>query len=203
MKLYSLLAILFFAGTAVQAQQLNTEFKVTKIVPTLQASPNYSGAGYDKRGAKPGSWLEVEVAFDWLPKLRDPLYLDDVTVNYYILLNAVSKDAPKGVLLSGSVAHVNVAQGKDARSVMFVSPQAIAKFFAGKVPTNAAQAVQDVGITISKGGELVAEGSWKGKGQWWTLPIYKAAPGFLLNKTQTPFAPLSWDYFQEVKPANP
>lgn len=203
MKLYSLLAILLIAGTAAQAQQLNTEFKVAKIVPSLQNSPNSSNSGYDKRGSKPGAWLEVEVAFDWLPRLKEPLYLDDVTVNYYVLLNAATKEAPKGVLLSGTVAHVNVPQGKDARSVMYVSPQAIAKFFNGKPPTNPAQAVQDIGITISKGGELVAEGSWKGKGQWWTLPIYKAVPGALLNKSQTPFAPLAWDYFQEVKSSNP
>jgi hypothetical protein len=43
----------------------------------------------------------------------------------------------------------------------------------------------------------VAEGSWKGKGQWWST--MQQVNGYVLNKNETPFAPLAWDYYEAIK----
>lgn len=199
-------AILLTLGLvlSVQAQQQTTtgEFVIGSITPALQSSPNFSGVQYDKRGAKPRSWLEVEVAFEYTPKKKDEKYAGEVTVNYYILLkNANLNKDRKPTLLTGTVTHVDVPSvgmgGKNLHSVAYVSPQSLARFFDGKAPANAAQAVQDVGVTISAGGQIGAEKSWQGKGAWW--PQYQATSGAVLNKNETPFAPLQWDYYEAVK----
>jgi len=194
-----LAAAVFLCGTPVFAQQANTDYKIVKIDPSFVDSPTYSGPRYDKRGAKAGSWLEVEVTFEWQPRMKDPKYTDELTFNYYILLNNRSATIPQPTLLSGSVTHVNIPQGRDLHSVVYVSPRALERFFDGKPPGNAQQAVFDVGVTISKQGQVVAEASWKSKtGAWW--PQYQQTPGFVLNKSETPFAPLAWDYYEAIKP---
>jgi len=173
------------------------EFSVSKIDFALQESPKMSGSGYDKKVTRPSSWLEVEVTFDWTPRTAEPLYLDDLTVNYYILLNNKNKDFPQGALLVGSVNHVNVGQGKELKSVMYVAPRSLERFFGGKIPNTANQTVAGIGVTITKAGQVVAESSTSGKGQWWTT--YQQTQGYVLNKSETPFAHLAWDYFEAVK----
>ncbi len=118
-------------------------------------------------------------------------------MNYYVLLNNKSKEHPQGTLLTGSVTHAAIPQGKGMNSVMYVSPRTLERFFGGKSPTTAPAAVVDVGVTITKQGATVAEGSWKGRGQWWST--LQQVTGYVLNKNETPFAPLAWDYYEAIK----
>jgi hypothetical protein len=191
-------AVLLVAAQSSPAQQ-NTEFKITKVEPTFVESPNYSGPRYDKRGAKAGSWLEVEVTFEWLPKLKEPKYTEELAANFYILLNNKSQQFPQGALLTGTVNMMSIPQGKDLRTVVYLSPRTLERMFDGKAPTNAAQTVIDVGVTLSKQGQVVATTSWKStSGEWW--PKFQQTPGYVLNKNETPFAPLAWDYYEAIKP---
>jgi hypothetical protein len=181
------------------AQQANTEFKITKITPDLVTTPeyNFSFGPKGKKVAKNKNFLEVEVSFDWQPRAAKPEFLDELTFNYYILLNNKDRENPQGTLLVGSVTHVAIPQSKALNSVMYVSPRTLERFFAGKVPGTAAAAITDVGVTITKQGQLVADFSWKGKGQWWSS--MQQVPGYVLNKNETPFAPLAWDYYEAIK----
>lgn len=184
---------------AAHAQQANTELQVVKITPELVTTPeyNFSFGPKGKKVAKNKDFLEVEVTFDWQPRAAKPEFLDEVTINYFILLNNKDRENPQGTLLVGSVTHVAIPQSKGLNSVMYVSPRTLERFFAGKIPGTSTAAVIDVGITITKQGQLVADGSWKGKGQWWST--MQQVAGYVLNKNETPFAPLAWDYYEAIK----
>lgn len=199
LKLLPQLLCAAIVATAVPAvAQLNTEFQITKVEPAFLPSPTYSGPRYDKRGSKAKDWLEVEVTFDWKPRAKEPLYTDELTFNYYILLKNESKDAPKGTLLIGSVTHVSIPQDKNMHSVVYVSPRTLERFFGGRVPGTAGAAVAAVAVTISNQGQIVAESAGGTfKSQWWTS--FQQTPGYVLNKSQTPFAPLEWDYYEAIK----
>jgi len=192
-----------FFGVCIPAvAQLNTEFRISKVEPALIESPTYSGPRFDKRVTKPQVWLEVEVTFDWQPRLKEPKYTDELTFNYYILLKAKTPQAPNGVLLVGSVTHASIPQGRDMHSVVYVSPRSLERFFDGRVPATASAAVEVAAVTISKQGQGVAEfsgGSFKP--QWWAS--FQQTPGFVLNKNETPFGPLAWDYYEAIKPKSP
>lgn len=194
------LLALVFAIFAAQAQaQLNTEFQIVSITPDLVTTPDYS-ISYgpkNKRVTKNKDFVELEVSFDWQPKAKEPKFLDDLTVNYYVLLNNKSKEYPKGALLTGSVTHTAIPQAKGLNSVMYISPRTLERFFDGKAPASANAAIVDVAVTITKQGQLVAEKSWKGKGQWWSS--LQQITGYVLNKNETPFAPLAWDYYEAIK----
>ncbi len=193
------------------AQTQNTGFEITKITPELVQSPaiSFTGGPTGKSKGKSKGFLAVETAFDWQPKEKKPAFLDELTVNYYILLankGADPENPQAETLLTGSVTHVSIPQEKDLKSVIYVSPRTLEKFFAGKMPATFANLLKDVGVTITRGGEVVAQGSWKSdirhKTPWWesSTPPMTPTPGLLLNKNQTPFAPLVWDYYEEVKP---
>jgi hypothetical protein len=187
------------AAATVIAQPVNTEFNIVKISPDLVTTPEYSFnyGPKNKKVARNKDFLEVEVSFDWQPKNAKPEFLDELTFNYYILLNNKSRENPKGTLLTGSVTHIAIPQAKAMNSVMYISPRTLERFFEGKSPTTASAAVIDVGVTITKQGQLVAEASWKGRGQWWSE--LQQVSGYVLNKSETPFAPLAWDYYEAIK----
>ena len=187
------------AAATVIAQPVNTEFNIVKISPDLVTTPEYSFnyGPKNKKVARNKDFLEVEVSFDWQPKNAKPEFLDELTFNYYILLNNKSRENPEGTLLTGSVTHVAIPQAKAMNSVMYISPRTLERFFEGKSPTTASAAVIDVGVTITKQGQLVAEASWKGRGQWWSE--LQQVSGYVLNKSETPFAPLAWDYYEAIK----
>jgi hypothetical protein len=195
------LFLLVYALVAAQAgaQQLSRDFQITKLTPDMVTTPEYnvSFGPKNKKVPKNKDWLEVEVAFDWQPKDKKPEFLDELTFNYYILLDNKSRENPQGTLLTGSVTHVAIPQARAMHSVMYVSPRTLERFFEGKIPGTAASAVIDVGVTITKQGQLVAESSWKGRGQWWTT--LQQVTGYVLNKNETPFAPLAWDYYEAIK----
>ena len=87
--------------------------------------------------------------------------------------------------------------GRDLFSVMYVSPRSISRIMDNKPVTNVA--IQNAAVQILKGGQVVAEKSMKGTGQWWTQG--QSLTGLLINKNETPFAPLYWDRYEAIKPA--
>lgn len=188
-----------FCAANATARAADRDFAVVKITPDLVTTPEYSVnfGPKNKRIAKNKEFLEVEVSFDWQPKDKNAKFLDEITLNYYILLNNKSRENPDGTLLAGSVTHVAIPAAKALNSVMYISPRTLERFFEGKMPTGASAALTDIGVTITKQGQLVAEGSWKGRGQWWSA--MQQVNGYLLNKSETPFAPLVWDYYEAIK----
>jgi len=203
----TLVALFAAAATPLLAQQSQSGIEVTKIESTFEKTPVYNiGVGPKRNTGASKDWLMVEVEFTYEPKSpSDPQFLDDLTFNYYIALNNKSARNPQETLLTGSVTHVAIPVGKGLRSVVFVSPRTLERFFDGKPPANANQAVASVGVTVTRGGLIVGElsvGAGKGVQQWWTR-FQQAPPGYVLNKNETPFAPLFGDYYEAIRAKAP
>ena len=194
-----LLSVLFFSPSPALAQQSSKDFEILKITPDLTTTAEYSVSfgPKNKKVPKNKEWLELEVSFSWQPKATKPEFLDELTFNYYILLNNKSRENPGVTLLTGTVTHVAIPQAKGLNSVMYVSPRTLERFFEGKIPSTASSAITDVGVIITKQGQTVAEARWKGRGQWWSA--LQQVNGYVLNKNETPFAPLAWDYYEAIK----
>ena len=188
--------------------QINTEFLIKKIEPSMVESPQITASGYRKQTqGRPSQWLEVDVTFEREEVSGAPKFSDEVTVDFFILLNNAAHTADrKPTLLTGSTTLADIPFAKGLHSAAFVSPQALARFFDGKVPTTINQVVTDVGVTLSGSTGLAAIGSSKGtvdakKGEgWWGAESDASkVAGRVLEKSQTPFAHLAWDYYQPSK----
>lgn len=176
-----LLALSSFSAFGQRAQ-----YAIMKIAPAVDLTPQYSFTFGPSEHPAPRSqqWLEVEVNFqstvDWT---------DELTVNYFILL--------AGQCLTGSVTHIDIPKGRDLYSVMYVSPRTIARILNGAQLSS--QDIQDVGVQLVSKGQVLTTKSFKARGdqQWWqNLP---QVPGKVLNKDQTPFAPILWDRYEQIK----
>jgi hypothetical protein len=164
----------------------------------MPLTPGISSDAVPKASGAAKKWMAIEVWFSWKPRLIKDKYSDDLVFNYYVLLSNRSATNPTGTLLSGQVIHSDIpANEPDLKSVMYISPRTLERFFDGRMPTSKETAIVDIGVTISKQGQVVASKSFKGSGNWWSL--YKPTDGYLLNKTETPFAPLYWNYYEAAK----
>jgi hypothetical protein len=179
-------------------KEINGEFLGSPDIP-----------GYAKKGSsgKKAQWLEVDVKFDMPQKDKDgPKFGDELTVNYFILLN--NKDASedgKATLLTGAITHVDIHFDKDLHVGAFVSPQTLARFFNDKTPNTANQALINIGVTISDSSGEIARKQMNGdlspdKTPWWENPDkYNVVSDRVLSKDATPFAHLAWDYYLPLK----
>ncbi len=185
MKANSLLRLFIFSVLIACAQiGAAADFQITKITKNLISTPDFSyGGGGQYRINQRDRWLEVEVEF-----IAAPDWTDELTFKYYILFN--------GNLLTGEVTHVNIPAGRENRSVMYVSPRALTRF--GNNRPIVANSFQNIAVQIVQGGAVKDELSLaRAPAQW-----FAAMPqisGFVLNKNETPFAPLYWDRYEQIK----
>ena len=181
--------------------QVNTEFQITKIDPQLVTTPMVSYSGATQKPNPLKKWLEIETSFLWQPRSLNDKFTDEVVFNYYVLLANKSATNPTGSLLTGQAAHASIpakqVEAKDLKTVIYLSPRSILRLFDGKEPSSPASAIVDIGVTITCKGQIVAEKSFKGTGAWW--PQFQQTGGYLLDKSDTPFAPLNWDYYETFK----
>jgi hypothetical protein len=178
-------AIVPFLAGAAQAQTRGADFQLTKITKNLISTPQFTYTGAEQYQANLNDrWLEVEVQF-----VAAPDFTDELTFKYFILLN--------GKLLTGEVTHVNIPAGRENRSVMYVSPRALARLIGKGVLTP--NSVQNIAVQIVQKGAMKDELSFtRAPGQWYAgLP---AISGVVLNKNETPFAALYWDRYEQIKP---
>lgn len=175
---------LFGTAAVSLAQAPAGEFRLTKITKNLITAPEYTYSGAQQhRTNQRDRWLEVEVEFTAAPEVTDEL-----TLKYFILLG--------GKLLTGEVTHVGVLAGRENRSVMYVSPKGIARCMGNQPVT--ANSVQNITVQIGQKGSVKDELNLaRAPAQWYTT--IPALAGLVLNKNETPFAPLYWDRYEQIK----
>ena len=156
------------------------EFQITKISKNLVATPDYGISQY--RANANERWLEVEVEFNAAPE-----WTEELTLRYFVLFN--------GRLFTGEVTHINIDGGLN-RSVMYLLPIALARFGGNRALLP--NAFQNIAVQIAHGGAIQDESSIaRAPVQWFaSLPPIS---GFMLNKNETPFAPLYWDRYTQIK----
>ena len=179
------LPVFFLTPLSVHAQARGPgDFQITKITRNLISTPQfaYTGAAQYQTNQR-DRWLEVETEFT-----AAPAWTDELTFRYYILFN--------GKLLTGEVTHTNISAGRNNRSVMYVSPRTLARFSDNRPFTM--NSFQNIAVQIVQQGAVKDELSLvRSPAQWFAT--MSQISGFVLNKNETPFAPLYWDRYEPIK----
>ncbi len=182
--LRSFFLLVLISAAAFGQTRPSVEFQINKISRNLITPPQYTYTGAQQyQTNQRDRWLEVEVEFGATPE-----FTDELTFKYFILLN--------GKLLTGEVMHTNVAAGRDNHSVMYVSPRTLLRLMGNKpvAPTS----VQNIAVQIVQQGAIKSELSLDRAQPQWFAAIPQVA-GVVLNKNETPFAPLYWDRYEQIK----
>jgi len=192
MKKHLLLLPLFIALTSIASAQApvaaapqpnDVVINPNGILPAGVKTPEYSlSAGPIKRG-KSLTWLEIEVQYSTFPPL-----IDELTFEYTILMN--------GQLLTGSSTYVNIAKGREHYAVVYISPAAIDTIMAGQQFT--ASAIANIQVKITHQGQQLTSLALRRT----EIPNLPQRTGVILNKPETPFAPLFWDRYESLKPVS-
>ena len=156
--------------------------KLGKPQPAVIKTPDYTITGGPQKRSKVGQWLEVEVEFETKPE-----DIDDLTFKYTIMVEKK--------LLDGEVTHVNIPKGREHYSVMYVAPRSLEKLTGGR-PLSPAS-IENVWVTVSKQGQVLDQAAFKPG----PVPNLPHLPGLVLNKMETPFAPLFFDRYEAIKTA--
>jgi hypothetical protein len=184
-RTFIVIAVAILLPYAAAAQTRGTgEFQITKITKNLISAPQfiYTGAQQYQTNQR-DRWLEVEVEFSAAPE-----FTDELTFKYYILFN--------GKLLTGEVRHTNIAAGTSNRSVMYVSPRTLARFGGNRPVTPSS--FQNIAVQIEQQGIIKNELSLVPAPAQWFATVPQVS-GFVVNKDQTPFAPLYWGRYEQIK----
>jgi len=138
-------------------------------------------------------WLEFEADFDSAEEFPELVF------KYSILL----KTSQTLKLLEGEVTLVDVARGKDRHSVVYIAPKTLNRLAEGK-PFNPTS-IQAFWVEVSAQGEAVGAQFKSTHGVTYDQVAkekdrLETVKDVFLAKSQTPFAPLFWDYYETVKP---
>ena len=178
----SIVALAF--ASSLCAQNRRNDFQITRISRDLITTPQFDYSGAEQKREAHERWLRVDVQFSAAPD-----FTEELTFKYYILMN--------GKVLTGEVTHVNVLAGRELYSSAYVPPHALAFVLGNRLPNTTS--VDNVAVQVLQRGEVKDELSMvRARPQWFTsLP---ALAGFVLNKSETPFSPLFWGYYEQIKP---
>ena len=184
---------LFLAIVPLFPTQAQDVVEIRQVNVDLVDTPKFEVAQTKSKRSEPQKWLEVEVEFDVAKE-----FIEELTVKYHLALTPLLKSKDQHGYLTGEVTHINVRKGKGKYSIMYVAPGSLEFFNEGKHFD--LKEVEEIGVEIYVRG-AVADQFNKVKGDsfgpWW----FKLQPisGHLLNKNQTPFSPLFWDRYEQIK----
>ena len=180
--IYSLLAVFGLALPASAQVPLRPgDVKIDKVSPEVVKTPEFNYQGGTQKRYKIGQWLEVEAQYETKADM-----IDELTFAYKILIN--------GKLVVGDVTYVSIPKGRDHFAVVYIAPRSLEALMSGKQLT--AAAIQGIWVDCSRQGQILSSQSTT-KG---TVPNVPQVPGFVLNKSQTPFSFLFWDRYEALKP---
>ena len=198
-KLLPVLLIGFvFAGAAFAQERRAsaTKLKIRKLnglgTRSLVDTPvfrNNASQG-TKRGAK---WHQVSVVYDTAPE-----WIDELTVEFHVLAVTDDPKTRKKVftLYKLLVKYSDVAQGRGHVATAFLRPTAVTRY--GNPIA--------VATIFSIGGKVVGEESQTTENlpqKWWSsqrvLDRVTVRKGYLLNRSQSPWALVDYDAYEVIK----
>jgi len=175
-----------------QSREAKIEIKGVKV--EAQKTPDFSVSNTSPKKWKAKSWLEMETVFEGKLRDRKAEFIETLTFNYFLILKGGGRDERR--TLTGEIVYVNIPIGEKVAAVAYVSPSSLLKV-TGKKAFSSGD-VSFWGLDIYYGGKSVGWESSNNK-KWWDSE--KAPPkvsGMVLNKKQTPFAPLWGDFHVDV-----
>ncbi len=173
-------ALAFVYQASAQAPIGPGAVKINKVQPAVVKTPEIQFTGGTKKRSTPGDWLEVEVEFE--VKAEE---IDELTFAYTIMV--------ENKLLDGTVTHVNIPKGRDRYSIMYVAPRTLEKLTGGR-PLSPAS-IQNAWVIITRQGQQLAAEAFKPG----PIPNLQHMAGVVLNKGETPFAPLFYDRYEAIR----
>ncbi len=140
----------------------------------------------------PKEWVQLAATYDTAPD-----WIDELTFKFYALALGREEGKPVYSFYENTVTYVDIERGRGHVSTMFLRPPAVERY--GDLIA--------IAVEIIEKGEVVAMDSMQPKdfgAEWWKkakdLEGVKIRPGYLLDRSQTPFRYINPDDYEYSRP---
>ncbi len=191
-------------GQAAEDLKLDKKNKIKAKDPSFDDLFSPEIATGNSKKFRPKKWLEVEVELEVEKMRKEPKdkFLDELKVNWYVVVKGVGEKGRKNYMIKKTVTYVNFPTDEAAFASVYLSPKTLQRITGKKGAGK--RALEAIGGEIEYEGKMVGYFSYGKKAGWWrnervkkNVEVTTKFP--LLDKSQTPFAALWYDRYAEVK----
>lgn len=155
---------------------------VRKVDMGRVRSPDYSTSA-NEANITPGEWTRVLVRFD-----TDADWTDQLEMRFYIAVK--NQKTGDYTMFTGSFVYSDIPKGRGHQVAVYLRPRTTERYGA------ATQAAVEVVLK----GEIVDSGSSpESTKQWWRTATVRSVEGYVLDRSQTPFAYIATDNYELPK----
>ena len=151
-------------------------------VTSNNRTPDYSYSGSSSEAnITPGNWAKILVKFD-----TDAEWTDQLEMKFYIVVKNQKNSA--FTMFTGSYVYSDIPKGRGRQVAVYLRPRTTERYGA---PERAA-------VEFYLKGELVAIGGFPedSKQPWWRSAALRSIEGYLLDRSQTPYANIAFDNYE-------
>lgn len=189
LSIFAMLAL----SAAAFAQVAPGQYSITSIKTQFVQTPKFTySPPVPQMRPDTRNWLMIQVQFK-----AEPESTSELQVSYYVAMS-------DGNMYTGNVTYQNIAGGPKVGALyssIFMSPDFLAKIATVTKRPVTANDVKNVYVQITKPGisaplaaKVEKQGGTSG---WWNQ--MKQVQGYLVNKSETPWGPISWIGYLSIK----
>ncbi len=178
--------------TQAQAQAQQPRIEIKEISVTNITSPDYTFTKSEDFRSRGGEWLLIEVELENKEEL-----VSEIAVRFHVVTEKMANRSEGPQYFTGEVTYINLFKNRSLFGSMYLPPNSLK--FVNEGREVKANDVAEVGVEILYQGAIIAQANMKdnNRGPWWQS--MQPLQGHMLNKNQTPFAPLYWDRYEQIK----
>lgn len=173
-----LVGLLAMSASAQRAGDIPLEIRELEV--DTMRTPEYNVNGVQNRAGR-REWLVIATQYETKPE-----WIDELTFTYYVLFND-EEARPPYKLFRGEVTYTNIKEDRHM-SRMYMHPSILERY----------DEPEYVGLEVKYEGRIVGRVSEpQANERWWER--FSPVEGFVLNRTQTPFAFINIETLEAIK----
>ncbi len=143
--------------------------------------------------ATANEWCVITTTYDTAPE-----WIDELTFQYFALLMREARGEPtQYTLFRGSVTYMEIARDRNKQSTVFLRPNTLRRY--GDVIGVAVEVSHDGNVVATESRETRGSAA-DGQEEWWRNPNLTPRDGYILNRSETPFAFVNFDRYETIRP---
>jgi len=173
------------ASAAPSAARESVSVKLVEISKTKTPDFSYSGSGVNEMNITPGEWAKILVRFD-----TDAEWTDQLEMRFYIVVKNPKNSA--FTMFTGAYVYSDIPKGRNHMVAVYLRPRTLERY--GNV-------VEQAGVEVYSKGEVLSAGSFPNSNKpWWrTATNVRTMEGYVIDRSQTPFAVIAADNYELSK----
>lgn len=170
------------AGAAAAQPAGKDGIQVRKVELSKARSPDYSTSA-NEAALNPGEWTRVLVKFD-----TEADWTDQLELRFFIVLKHPRTSAY--TMFTGAFTYTEIPKGRNRQAAVFLRPRTTERY----------GAAEQAAVEVHARGELVSAGSFPESAKpWWRSATVRSVEGYVLERSQTPFAYIAADNYETPK----